>query len=179
MSPTTPAAMVQHGSTAAQRSVVSTLVGLPDAVARAGLGPPGLFVIGPSVEHARRLDWVSEQPLGRERLVVPASAGEVVGALEEAGAEVIPVPRPITPAARIVMRALPLTGCVMRTREDVEALDGERDSLEWRSAAAVWCVGTETAERAEARRWPGVQEVEADASASDLVERIRARTTTP
>jgi len=179
MSPTTPAAMVQHGSTAAQRSVVSTLAGLPDAVARAGLGPPGLFVIGPSVEHARRLDWVSEQPLGRERLVVPASAGEVVGALEEAGAEVIPVPRPITPAARIVMRALPLTGCVMRTREDVEALDGERDSLEWRSAAAVWCVGTETAERAEARRWPGVQEVEADASASDLVERIRARTTTP
>jgi uroporphyrin-III C-methyltransferase/precorrin-2 dehydrogenase/sirohydrochlorin ferrochelatase len=180
MSPKTPAAMVQHGSTAAQRSVVSTLADLPDAVAKADLGPPGLFVIGPSVEHARRLDWVSRQPLGRERLVVPASATDVVGALEEAGAEVIAVPRPITPAARIVMRALPLTGCVMRSREDVEALDEERDSLEWRTGgAAVWCLGAETAERAEARRWPGVQKVEVGSSASDLVERIRARTTEP
>ena len=35
MSPKTPAAMVQHGSTAAQRSVVSTLADLPDAVAKA------------------------------------------------------------------------------------------------------------------------------------------------
>ncbi len=177
MSPKTPAAMVQHGSTAAQRSVVSTLADLPDAVVEAGLGPPGLFVIGPSVEHARRLDWASQRPLGRERLVVPASATDAVEALEEAGAEVIPVPRPITPAARIVMRALPLTGCVMRSREDVEALDEERDSLEWRSGAAVWCVGAETAERAEARRWPEVQRVEAGSRASDLVERIRARTT--
>ena len=180
MSPKMPAAMVQHGSTAAQRSVVSTLADLPDAVAKADLGPPGLFVIGPSVEHAGRLDWVSQRPLGRERLVVPASATDVVEALEEAGAEVVAVPRPITPAARIVMRALPLTGCVMRSREDVEALDEERDSLEWRGGgAAVWCLGAETTERAEARRWPGVQKVEAGSSASDLVERIRARTTEP
>jgi uroporphyrin-III C-methyltransferase/precorrin-2 dehydrogenase/sirohydrochlorin ferrochelatase len=177
MSPKTPAAMVQHGSTAAQRSVVSTLAELPDAVAKADLGPPGLFVIGPSVEHAHRLDWVSQRPLGRDRLVVPAAATDEVEALEEAGAEVIAVPRPITPAARIVMRALPLTGCVMRSREDVEALDEERDSLEWRDGAAVWCLGDETAERARARRWPGVQRVEAGSSASDLVERIRARTT--
>jgi uroporphyrin-III C-methyltransferase/precorrin-2 dehydrogenase/sirohydrochlorin ferrochelatase len=176
MSPRTPAAMVQHGSTAAQRSVVSTLADLPDAVAKADLGPPGLFVIGPSVEHAHRLDWVSQRPLGRERLVVPAAATNEVEALEEAGAEVIPVPRPITPAARIVMRALPLTGCVMRSREDVEALDEERDSLEWRDGAAVWCLGDETAERARARRWPGVQSVEVGSSASDLVERIRAGT---
>jgi hypothetical protein len=74
------------------------------------------------------------------------------------------------------MRALPLTGCVMRSREDVEALDEERDSLEWRDGAAVWCLGDETAERARARRWPGVQSVEVGSSASDLVERIRAGT---
>jgi uroporphyrin-III C-methyltransferase/precorrin-2 dehydrogenase/sirohydrochlorin ferrochelatase len=176
MSPETPAAMVQHGSTAAQRSVVSTLAELPGAVDEAGLGPPGLFVIGPSVEHAQRLDWVSRQPLGRERLVVPGSAPDLAEALEAAGADVVAVPRPITPAARIVMTALPLTGCVMRTRADVEALEEERDRLEWRDGAAVWCLGAETAQRAEARRWPGVQEVEAGSSGPDLVERIRART---
>ncbi len=176
MSPTTPAAMIQHGTTAAQRSVVSTLAELPAAVERAGLGPPALFVIGPTVEHAQRLDWVGGQALARERLVVPASAPGLAEALDAAGAEVIAVPRPMTPAARIVMKALPLTGCVMRSREDVEALDEERDGLEWRKGAAVWCLGAETARRAEARRWPGVQEVEAGSSGSDLVERIRART---
>ncbi len=174
MSPQTPAAMIQHGTTAAQRSVVSTLAELPAAVAKADLGPPGLFVIGPSVEHAKRLDWVSQQPLGRERLVVPASAPELIDALEAAGAEVVAAPRPITPAARVVMRALPVTGCVMRTRADVESLDEERDGLEWRDAR-VWCLGPEAAQRARARRWPGVEEIEAGANGPDLVERIGAR----
>jgi uroporphyrin-III C-methyltransferase/precorrin-2 dehydrogenase/sirohydrochlorin ferrochelatase len=179
MSPKTPAAMIQHGSTAAQRSVVSTLAGLPGAVAGADLGPPGLFVIGPTVEHSERLDWVSRQPLSRERLVVPAAAPDLVDALETAGADVVAIPRPITQAARIVMRALPLTGCVMRTRADVEALDEERDGVEWRDGGAVWCLGPEAAERARTRRWPGVEEVEAGLSGPDLVERIRARTLDP
>ena len=175
MSPQTPAAMVQNGTTAAQRSVVSTLVELPDAVVQAGLGPPGLFVIGPTVQHADRLDWVGPLPLRRERLVVPASAQDLVEALEDAGADVVPIPRPVTPAARIVMTALPLTGCVMRSRADVEALAEERDGLEWRDGAAVWCLGSATADRARARRWPSVQELEAGASGPDLVERICAR----
>jgi uroporphyrinogen III methyltransferase/synthase len=179
MSATTPAAMVQHGTTAAQRSVVSTLAELPDAVARAGLGPPGLFVIGPTVEHAERLDWVGRRPLGRERLLVPASAPDLVDALEAAGADVVAVPRAMTPAARVVMRALPLTGCVMRTRTDVEALEEERDGLEWKDGATVWCLGPEPAERARTRRWPGVEEVEAGSSGSDLVEQIRARASHP
>jgi uroporphyrin-III C-methyltransferase/precorrin-2 dehydrogenase/sirohydrochlorin ferrochelatase len=179
MSPKTPAAMIQHGSTAAQRSVVSTLAELPAAVAGAELGPPGLFVIGPTVEHAERLDWVSRQPLARERLVVPAAAPDLVDALETAGADVVATPRPISQAARVVMRALPVTGCVMRTRADVEALDEERDGLEWRDGAAVWCLGPEAAERARTRRWPGVEEVEAGLSGPDLVERIRVRTNAP
>jgi uroporphyrin-III C-methyltransferase/precorrin-2 dehydrogenase/sirohydrochlorin ferrochelatase len=175
MSPTTPAAMVQHGTTASQRSVVATLAELPAAVAAAELGPPGLFVIGPTVEHAERLDWVGRDPLWGERLVVPASGTDLVDALEAAGADVVAVPRPITPAARVVMRALPLTGCVMRTRADVEALDEERDGLEWREGPAIWCLGPETAKRARARRWPGVREVASDSSGPDLVEQIRGR----
>ncbi len=176
MAPRTPAAMIQQGTTAAQRSVVSTLERLPDAVKEAGLGPPGLFVIGPTVEHAVRLDWVGRLPLREERLLVPDSAPDVVEALETAGAEVVAVPRPLTAAARVVMRALPLTGCLMRTRADVEALDGERDGLEWREGAAVWCLGPDVAQRARTRRWPGVREIEAGSVGRGLVERIRART---
>jgi len=179
MSPETPAAMVQHGTTAAQRSVVATLATLPAAVAEADLGPPGLFVIGPTVERAERLDWVASLPLGRERIAVPAAATDLIDALESAGAEVVAVPRPVTPAARVVMKALPLSGCVMRTRADVESLDGERDGLEWRDGARVWCLGPEAEERARSRRWPGVEKIADGASGADLVERIRERTIGP
>jgi uroporphyrin-III C-methyltransferase/precorrin-2 dehydrogenase/sirohydrochlorin ferrochelatase len=175
MDPGTPAAMVEQGTTAAQRRVLSTLAELPAAVRQAGLKPPALFVIGPTVKHAERLDWVSRRPLSGERLVVPEAAQAAVEALEAAGADVVPVPQPVTAAARVVMRALPLTGCFMRTREDVESLGEERDGLEWQKDAAVWCLGSETAERARARRWPGVREIEKGSGGSALVEQIRER----
>ena len=63
MDPATPAAMVEQGTTAAQRRVVSTLADLADDVARSGLAPPALFVIGPTVRHADRLDWFGRLPL--------------------------------------------------------------------------------------------------------------------
>lgn len=173
MAPETPAAMVEHGTTAAQRRVVATLATLPEAVTRAGLRPPALFVIGPTVGHAQRLDWVARQPLAGERLAVPATASEIIEALEAAGADVAPVPLPVTQAARIAMRAQPITGCVMRTLEDVESLDEERDGLEWSEDAAVWCLGPETAERARLRRWPNVKEAEGGGDA--LVELIHGR----
>ena len=80
--------------------------------------------------------------LARERLVVPAAAADVAEALETAGAEVIAVPRPITPAARIVMRALPLTGCVMRSTSSAPAPRPSRprarsDAVSTRRSGAV------------------------------------------
>jgi uroporphyrin-III C-methyltransferase len=42
----TPAAAIQHGTTGQQRQVVTTLAGLPAAVAAAGLGSPAILVIG-------------------------------------------------------------------------------------------------------------------------------------
>ena len=56
MAPETPAAMVQQGTTAAQRTVVSTLSGLTAAIAEAGLEPPALFAIGPTIGHVKKLD---------------------------------------------------------------------------------------------------------------------------
>lgn len=175
MAATTPAAMVQQGTTAAQRSVVSTLSGLPAAVERAELESPALFVIGPVVRHAEKLDWVRRQPLAGQRLVVPASALELVELLEEAGAEVVPVPFPVTTAARVVMDALPLTGCVLRTPSDVEALDEERDGAGWQAGVVSWCLGCETATRARLLDWPAVEEMGAVSDGTELVERIRGR----
>jgi hypothetical protein len=64
------------------------------------------FVVSP-VEFGAR-------PLMGERLVVPAPAGDLGEALELSGVDVVEIPLPVTPAARIVMDALSLTGCVFR-----------------------------------------------------------------
>ena len=82
MDPATPAAMVEQGTTASQRSVVSTLAELPEAAQRKELRPPALFVVGPTVRHAENLDWFSRRPLAGERLVLSAVASELARGLE-------------------------------------------------------------------------------------------------
>jgi uroporphyrin-III C-methyltransferase/precorrin-2 dehydrogenase/sirohydrochlorin ferrochelatase/uroporphyrin-III C-methyltransferase len=57
LSPTTPAAAIQSGTTLAQRTVLTTLADLPARVRQEGLKPPTLMVIGPVAELARELDW--------------------------------------------------------------------------------------------------------------------------
>jgi hypothetical protein len=157
MDPKTPAAMVERGTTAAQRSTVSTLAGLPEAVQEQGLRPPALFVIGPAVKHAHKLDWFRRQPLSGERLVVQASAAGLAMALEAAGAEVVAVPTPVTPAARIVIGASPLTGCVLRSPAEVDWLDEEREGPGWEEGTVAWCVGRGTAQRARERGWRSIR----------------------
>jgi len=96
MDPDMPAAMVERGTTARQRSLVSTLAELPGAVQREGLRAPALFIVGPTVRHAGKLDWFSRQPLAGERLVVSEAASALVRGLEAAGAEIVAAPWPMT-----------------------------------------------------------------------------------
>jgi uroporphyrin-III C-methyltransferase/precorrin-2 dehydrogenase/sirohydrochlorin ferrochelatase len=170
MDPATPAAMIERGTTAAQRSAITTLVGLPEAARTAEIKPPALFVIGPAVSHAGRLDWFTRQPLAGERLVVQAGEVKLAGALEAAGAEVIAAPTPLTPAARIVMGAAPLTGCVLRTPAEVDWLDEEREGAGWERNPVAWCLGRMTARRARELGWRLVltirEEADPDAIAS-------------
>ena len=53
----TPAAIVERGSTARQRSIVTALADLPGAVRRHGVEPPALLIIGAVVALAGELDW--------------------------------------------------------------------------------------------------------------------------
>jgi len=172
MDPATPAAMVEQGTTTAQRKVISTLAELPAAVSKAGLQPPALFAIGPTIRHSANLDWFSRLPLAGRRLVVPDAAEVVVRRLEAAGADVVPVPFPVTPAARVVMAALPITGCVVTSKAEVDWVHDERGGPGWAEDAPSWCVGEETAARARQRGWRRVHELSAGLDCSDLVAGI-------
>jgi uroporphyrin-III C-methyltransferase/precorrin-2 dehydrogenase/sirohydrochlorin ferrochelatase len=157
MDPATPAAMVERGTTAAQRSVVSTLSELEVAVEREGLKAPALFVIGPTVRHARRLDWFSRLPLAGERLVLSAGASSLAKALEAAGAEVVAAPLPMTPATRVVIGSAPLTGCLVQNRAEVEWFDEEREGTGWEESPVAWCLSSEAADRARGLGWRRIQ----------------------
>jgi uroporphyrin-III C-methyltransferase/precorrin-2 dehydrogenase/sirohydrochlorin ferrochelatase len=172
MSPDTPAAMVQQGTTAAQRKVVATLGGLVEAIAEAGLEPPALFAIGPTVGHAGTLDWFGSQPLAGRRIVTTSTNSSLAEILEDHGAEVVMLPMPVTPAARVVMSALPLSGCIVRTRAEVDWLDDEMNNPGWTPTSTAWCIGREAADRARTRGWTGVVELDGGLECDALVSRI-------
>ena len=173
MNPGTPAAVVEQGTTSAQRSVLTTLAGLP-AAALEGVNPPALFVIGATVAHATALDWWARLPLSGERIAVPAGAASLASVLEAAGAEVVSVPLPVTPAARLVMGARRLTGCVVRTPAEVESFDEECSGPGWDGTWIAWCLGHAAADRARAHGWLHVEVVD-DALDGALADRVAQR----
>lgn len=54
---TTPAAIVEHGTTAKQRVYAGTLAALPALAAGARIQPPALVIVGDVVRLRDRLDW--------------------------------------------------------------------------------------------------------------------------
>ncbi len=172
MDPDTPAAMVEQGTTAAQRQVISTVADLQNAIEEAGLQPPALFAIGPTIHHAKNLDWRSDLELTGQRLVLASSNAKLASLLESEGAEIVLLPSPVTPAARVVMGALPLTGCVVTSRAEVDWLDGETGGPGWSDEMAAWCVGEAAAERAKQCGWRRVVELQEQLDCGELVARI-------
>jgi uroporphyrin-III C-methyltransferase / precorrin-2 dehydrogenase / sirohydrochlorin ferrochelatase len=59
---TTPAAIVQHGTTTRQRVVSATLATLPEQATAAALEPPTLIVIGEVVQLQSTLAWFAPAP---------------------------------------------------------------------------------------------------------------------
>lgn len=172
MDPATPAAMVERGTTGAQRSVVATLATLPEAVEREGIRPPALFVIGPTVSHAERLDWSGRCPLVGRRVLLADDDGRLAEPLELAGAEVVSVHLPLGEAARVAVGALPLTDVVVASREQVEALDVLRGGAGWEGEPAVWCIGEDAWQRASEMGWSGREHVQRGDDDGELVARM-------
>lgn len=91
----TPAAIIEWGTYARQRTVSGTIATLPDLAARAGIGAPALIVVGGVVHLRDSLRWFDVRPLTGMRVVVTrarAQASSLARALTDLGAEVIEFP---------------------------------------------------------------------------------------
>jgi hypothetical protein len=139
--------------------VRATLANLVAVAKEKGIRPPAIFVIGQVVAHAEALDAVSSQPLRGARVGIFAPCSTLARSLQQGGAEVLVAPNPWTAAARLVLGSAPLTGWIIRTRDELDALDSERTAHSILGNGVLWCLGVELANLARARGWANAAEV--------------------
>jgi len=109
----TPAAVIQWGTTPAQKVVVATVAGLAEAARASGVKPPAIIIVGDCVALREKLRWFETRPLFGRRVMVTRArtqASELSRRLEELGAETVELPviriepardpRPLKKAAR-------------------------------------------------------------------------------
>jgi len=90
-----PAAAIERGTMAGQRTVVATLGTLAEAVEREGVGAPALIVVGPVVRRREELAWLGRRPLHGRRVVVTRARTQASGlaaTLRGLGAEAVELP---------------------------------------------------------------------------------------
>lgn len=95
MSPDTPVAIIERGTTSRQQSVAGTLGTIETLAGEAGIAPPALTIIGGVVKLREHLNWFERRPLFGQRIVVTrarAQAAEFSQRLTELGAEVLEIP---------------------------------------------------------------------------------------
>jgi uroporphyrinogen III methyltransferase/synthase len=93
--PEQPAAAIEHGTMAAQRTFVATLGTIAETVAREQVGAPALIVVGPVAARREQLAWIERRPLHGRRIVVTrarAQASGLAASLRDLGAEVVELP---------------------------------------------------------------------------------------
>lgn len=92
-SPETPAAAIEWGTYARQRTVVATLETLPAACAAQALAAPALVIVGEVVGLRDQIRWFEAKPLFGLRVAVTHAAqrhGPLESQLRELGASVLP-----------------------------------------------------------------------------------------
>lgn len=90
----TPAAVIQKGTTAGQKKVVSTLEHIAQEAVRQGIETPAITVVGEVASLAEELDWFGNEPLSGKRVLITGSrymAKELEAALKPHGAETISI----------------------------------------------------------------------------------------
>lgn len=104
MAPDTPAAMVESGTTPAQRRCDATLSTLPERAAAMGIHSPAIIVVGKVCALAQDFCWFDRLPLKARRILVTRPkdrAGTLSDRLRALGADVLEYPCietvPITP----------------------------------------------------------------------------------
>lgn len=95
MDPAMPAAVLEKGTTAHQRRVVSDLKNLPGEAEKAGIRTPAIIVVGKVCSLAEAFHWAEDRPLGKMKIMVTRPKDRSSGLtakLQEYGAEVVEVP---------------------------------------------------------------------------------------
>lgn len=147
-----PAAAIQWGSWAQQKTVRGTLATLAERVQQEKLGAPAIIIVGEVAGFGKKLDWFEKRPLfGKTILVTRArdQASVLTALLEEAGARVIESPL-------IVLRPLPLDkkgrgylknfstydGLLVTSANGAKFLAGHVEGLD---CPPIYAIGTKTA----------------------------------
>jgi uroporphyrinogen III methyltransferase/synthase len=95
MDPAMPAAILENGTTAHQRRVVSDLTNLPAAAVEAEIKTPAIIVVGKVCGLAEQFHWAEDRPLGRMKILVTRPkerSSSLAEKLREFGAEVVEAP---------------------------------------------------------------------------------------
>lgn len=90
-----PAAILERGTTAHQRRVVSDVAHLPEEAERAKIQTPAVFIVGRVCSLAERFHWAEDRPLGGLKIAVtrPKDRSSVLAQkLALLGAEVVLAP---------------------------------------------------------------------------------------
>lgn len=93
--PDMPAAILQKGTTAAQKRIVATVSTLPEEARRQGVETPAIIVVGKVCSLADRFDWYGQQPLSGRKILVTRPKeliSRMAEKLREKGAEVLELP---------------------------------------------------------------------------------------
>jgi len=90
-----PVAVIQDGTLAGQRSVHGTLATIAAVVAREGIRPPSVTVVGPVAALGEQLGWIAPRPLSGRTVAVTRARPEASGLarrLRDLGASVVEAP---------------------------------------------------------------------------------------
>ena len=95
MSPQSPVAVVERGTTGRQKSVAGTLATIAALAAREKIAPPAITIVGDVVKLRDKLNWFERLPLFGKRVVVTRSriqAPKLSKRFSDLGAEVLEIP---------------------------------------------------------------------------------------
>jgi len=93
--PNMPAAVLENGTTAHQRRVVSNIRDLPDAASQEGIQTPAIIVVGRVCSLAENFHWAEDRPLGKLKIMVTRPkdrSSNLTSKLQDCGAEVVEIP---------------------------------------------------------------------------------------
>ena len=160
----TPVAVVQWATLPRQQTLVGTLKTIAEDVARAGVEPPAVIIIGEVVKYREKLRWYDNLPLFGKRFLITRPRAQAAGfarLLQEQGAETICIPtieiappEDLRPLDAAVRRIGDFDSLILTSTNGVEAFFARlaANRLDLRNLAGVQlvAVGPKTAAAIEA-----------------------------